>query len=104
MAMSEAASAGIDQPQRKRSAQHFERKQRAAERHAIDGGHARAGADRNHQAALFVRKLLQVGSQVAEDRAELFGPPSRPSGAPMPTMTIDSTALPSVLSAGRRPA
>jgi hypothetical protein len=33
-----------------------------------------------------------------------FGAPSRPSGAPMPTMTIDSTALPSVLSAGKRPA
>ena len=63
---------GHDQPQRQRPAQHFERKQRAAERHAIDGGHAGPGADRDHQAALLVRELLQARKQIAEDRAELF--------------------------------
>ena len=72
-AISDGGERRHDQPQRQRPAQHFERKQGAAERHAVDGGHARAGADRDHEAALFVRKLLQVGGQVAEDGAELLG-------------------------------
>ncbi len=33
-----------------------------------------------------------------------FGAPSRPSAAPMPTITIDSTALAKVRNAGSRPA
>ena len=63
---------GKHQPQSQRSPQHFERKQRAAERHAIDRGHPGAGADRDHQAALFVRELLKAREQIAEHRPELL--------------------------------
>ena len=63
-----------DQPQRQRPAQHFERENCAAERHAVDGGHARAGADRDHEPALLVRKLSRLGGQIAEHRARLLRP------------------------------
>ena len=62
-----------DQPQSQRATQHFERKQGAAERHAIDRGHAGPGADRDDQAALFVRELLKAREQIAEHHPELLG-------------------------------
>ena len=47
---------GQDEAQRQRPAQHFEGENRAPERHAIDRRHAGAGADRDYEAALFVRE------------------------------------------------
>ena len=48
--------------------------------------------------------LRQLEATLPNAAPACFGAPSRPSAAPMPTMTIDSTALPSVLSVGMRPA
>ena len=43
-------------------------------------------------------------NRLAKTAPACFGAPSRPSAAPMPTMTIDSTALAKVRNTGRRPA
>ena len=48
--------------------------------------------------------LCRSEARLPKTAPNCLGAPSRPSGTPMPTMTIDSTALPSVRSAGRRPA
>ena len=93
-----------NQPQREHAAQHLDREQRPAERHAIGRRHAGSGAAGHQQAALLVRQSRAVRQRVGDDGSGLLG---RAFAAQRGAHAHDDhrqRAVPSVRSAGMRPA
>jgi hypothetical protein len=62
-----------DQWERQRAQQNFEREQRAAERHVVDGRHAGSGTARHQQPPFQSGKACPIGEQIGDRRAGLFG-------------------------------
>ncbi len=58
--------------ERDRAEHHLDREKRAAQRHVVDGGHARARAARHEQAALPRGQFRPVRGEAREARADLL--------------------------------